>query len=144
MPIKPKIERFVKSQGRRPRVLVSNMGRKSHDPDNQQLATLLAEAGFDVDISPLHQTPKGTARMAVENDVHVICILTRENSPQTQMAELTRELKANHAENVKIVMGGAIPRSDDKFFLGAGIDLILGSVPADEGEINRIIDLLEP
>jgi methylmalonyl-CoA mutase len=143
MPIKPKIERFVKNRGRRPRVLVSNMGRKSHDPDNQLLSTMLAEAGFDVDISPLHQTPSGTARMAVENDVHMICILTTEQDQQIQIADLTRELKVVCAENVKIVLVSARHGADDDDHLAAGVDLVLHSVPVDEGEITRLLNLSE-
>ena len=59
------------------------------------------------------------------------------------ITDLTRELKAERAENVKIVMGGTIPRSDYKFLYGAGVDLILISVPADKAEINQLLDLFE-
>ena len=73
MLIKQRIEQFVKREGRRPRILVSNIDKKNHNHDTKLLGTLLAESGFDVDLGPLHQTPRGTARMAIENDVHVIC-----------------------------------------------------------------------
>jgi methylmalonyl-CoA mutase len=32
----------------------------------------LRTSGFDVDISPMFQTPEEAAKMAVENDVHVV------------------------------------------------------------------------
>ncbi len=139
--IKQRIELFVKREGRRPRILVSNMGKKSHDHDAKLLATSFAESGFDVDISPLHQTPRGTARMAIENDVHVICFLSTENKHKSLGADLVKVLKEGQAENVRIVMGGAIPRSDHKFLYGAGVDLILSSVPADRAAINQLLDL---
>ena len=81
MQIKPRIDQFVRREGRRPRVLVSSMGKRGHDQDVNLLASLLAETGFDVDISPLHQTPRGTARMAIENDVH-LCLLYTSPSPR--------------------------------------------------------------
>ena len=143
MLIKHRIEQFVSREGRRPRILVSNMGRENHDHDTKLLAAFYAESGFDVDISPLHQTPRGTARMANENDVHVICFLSTEKRHNIMITDLTRELKAERAENVKIVMGGTIPRSDYKFLYGAGVDLILNSVPADKAEINQLLDLFE-
>ena len=143
MLIKQRIEQFVKREGRRPRILVSNLGRENHDHDTKLLAAFFAESGFDVDISPLHQTPRGTARMENENDVHVICFLSTENRHKSLIADLAKELKAEFAENVKIVMGGAIPRSDYKFLYGAGVDLILSSVPTDETVINRLLDLFE-
>ena len=143
MSIKQRIEQFVKEDGRRPRILVSNMGIKSHDHDTKLLASFFAEAGFDVDISPLHQTPRGTARMAIENDVHVICFLSTENRHKSLITELIKVLKAEQAENVRIVMGGAIPRSDYKFLYGAGVDLIFNSVPTDRCTIKRLLDLLD-
>ncbi len=143
MLIKQRIEQFVKREGRRPRVLVSNMGKNNHDHDTKLLATFFAESGFDVDISPLHQTPRGTARMAIENDVHVICFLSTENKHKSLGADLVKVLKEGQAENVRIVMGGAIPRSDYKFLYGAGVDLILNSVPADRAAINQLLDLFE-
>jgi methylmalonyl-CoA mutase len=143
MLIDQKIEQFVKRAGRRPRVLVSSMGKKPHDKDTRLLATLFAEKGFDVDISPLHQTPRGTARMAIENDVHIICFLSTENNHKKLVTELAKVLKAEKAENIRIVIGGAIPRSDNRFLYGAGVDLILSSVPADRAAINQLLDLFQ-
>jgi methylmalonyl-CoA mutase len=142
-PIKRRIEQFVKREGRRPRILVSNMGPDNHDHDTKLLAASFAESGFDVDISPLRQTPCGTARMAIENDVHVICFLSSDTKHKRLITDMARELKAEHAENVRIVLGGAIPRSDYKFLYGAGVALILRSLPADDGEINQLLDLFE-
>ncbi|MBT8372945.1 MAG: cobalamin-dependent protein [Deltaproteobacteria bacterium] len=119
------------------------MGKNRHDQNTRLLATIFAETGFDVDISPLHQTPRRTARMAIENDVHVICFLSTINNHKKLVTELVQVLKAEKAENIRIVIGGAIPRSDYKFLFGAGVDLILNSVPADKGEINKLLNLFE-
>ena len=140
---KKRIERFVSREGRRPRILVSNLGQKSQDHDTKLLAAFFAESGLDVDISPLHQTARGTAKMANENDVHAICFLSTENRHKIMITDLARELKTEGVENVKIVIGGAIPRSDHNFLYGAGVDLILNSVPADRTEINKLLDLFE-
>jgi methylmalonyl-CoA mutase len=143
MPIKQRIEQFVKREGRRPRILVSTMGKKCHDHDTRRLAAFLAESGFDVDIGPLNQTSRGTARMAIENDVHAICFLSAENRHKGLITDLTKHLQAERAENVRIVMGGAIPRSDYKFLYGAGVDLILSAVPPDGAALNQLFDLFE-
>jgi len=143
MLIEQKIEKFLKRAGRRPRILVSSMGKKRHDQNTRLLATIFAESGFDVDISPLHQTPRRTARMAIENDVHIICFLSTINNHKKIVTELTKVLKAENAEDIRIVIGGAIPRADYKFLYGAGVDLILNSVPADSAEIDKLFDLFE-
>ena len=115
MLIDQRIEQFVKRAGRRPRILISSMGKKRLDQDTRLLATIFAETGFDVDISPLHQTPRSTARMAIENDVHIICFLSTENNHKKLVTELAKVLKAENAENIRIVIGGAIPQSDYDF-----------------------------
>jgi len=142
MQIKQRIEQFVSREGRRPRVLVSNMARRSHDQDTNLLASLFAETGFDVDISPLHQTPRGTARMAIENDVHLICFLSIENNHKKLATDLVKDLKAENADNIGIVMGGKIPPSDYDFLYGAGVDLILNSALIEVESVNRLFDLI--
>jgi methylmalonyl-CoA mutase len=143
MDIKQRIEQFVQRQGRRPRILVGDMDQKNHDHDTKLLAACFAEAGFDVDISPPHQTPRGTARMAVENDVHLICCLSTENRHKHLITDLVEMLKAEEVVNVNIIMGGVIPPSDYKFLTDAGVDLILNSVPVDRVTINRLLDFFE-
>ena len=143
MDIKQRIEHFVQRQGRRPRILVGNLDQKNHDHDTKLLATCFAEAGFDVDISPPHQTPRGTARMAIENDVHLICCLSTENKHKHLITDLVKLLKAEEAENVNIIMGGVIPPSDYNFLTDAGVDLILSSIPADKATLYQILDFFE-
>ena len=143
MDIKQRIEQFVQRQGRRPRILVGNLDQKNHDHDTKLLATCFAEAGFDVDISPPHQTPRGTARMAIENDVHLICCLSTENKHKHLITDLVKLLKAEEAENVNIIMGGVIPPSDYNFLTDAGVDLILSSIPADKSTLYQILDFFE-
>jgi hypothetical protein len=45
-----------------------------HDRGARVMASGLADLGFDVDISPLFQTPKEVALQAVDADVHVVGI----------------------------------------------------------------------
>ncbi len=65
-------EGFKEKEGRRPRILVTKMGQDGHDRGIKVIATAFADFGFDVDISPMFQTPEEAARMAVENDVHLV------------------------------------------------------------------------
>ena len=65
-------ERFAEADGRRPRILVAKMGQDGHDRGQKVIASAFADLGFDVDIGPLFATPEEVARMAVENDVHIV------------------------------------------------------------------------
>jgi methylmalonyl-CoA mutase len=81
--------------------------------------------------------------MAIENDVHIICFLSIENNHKELVMELARALKAEQAENIRILVGGAIPRSDYDFIYSAGVDQILNSVRIDKEAVNRLLDLFE-
>ena len=61
------------------------------------IATAFADLGFDVDISPLFQTPKEVARHAVENDVHVLGVSTLAGGHKTL---LTQRADAHHVHVV--------------------------------------------
>lgn len=143
MVLQQKIEQFVKRAGRRPRILASSMGKTRHDQDTRRLAAGFAEAGFDVDIGPLKQTPEEAARMAIENDVHIICFLSTQNRHKKLVTDLARVLKEQHAENIRIVIGGAIPRSDYAYLYDAGAGLILNSGRVNNTSIIKLLDLFE-
>ncbi|MHC4104856.1 MAG: methylmalonyl-CoA mutase, partial [Planctomycetota bacterium] len=70
--IRKRTDIFTEKHGRRPRILVTKMGQDGHDRGIKVIATAYADLGFDVDISPMFQTPEEAAKMAIENDVHVV------------------------------------------------------------------------
>lgn len=141
--IKQRIEQFVKRQGRRPRILVSSLGKNGPDQENKLIASIFAESGFDVDIGPPHQTPQTIARMAVENDVHVVCLLSQENAHEEMVTDLAKALHGENAKDIRIVLGGAIPEADNDSLYSAGVDLVFNSGPVDLVSINRLLDLFE-
>ena len=65
---------FSDTYGRRPRVLVSRFQKAASSHEVERIASLLADLGFDVDINPLVQHADQAARMAIENDVHVVVV----------------------------------------------------------------------
>lgn len=117
---------FEKREGRRPRILVAKMGQDGHDRGAKVIATAFADMGFDVDIGPLFQTPKETARQAVENDVHVVGASSLAAGHKTLIPELYKELKTLGREDIMIVAGGVIPVQDYEFLLNNGASLIFG------------------
>jgi methylmalonyl-CoA mutase len=76
------VEQFAKLEGRRPRIMIAKMGQDGHDRGAKVIATSFADIGFDVDIGPLFQTPGEAAKQAVENDVHIFCLLYTSPSPR--------------------------------------------------------------
>jgi methylmalonyl-CoA mutase len=86
---------FVEEHGRRPRMLVCKMGQDGHDRGAKVVATAFADAGFDVDLSPMFATPAEVARQAVENDVHVVGASSLAAGHKTLVPELVEELASS-------------------------------------------------
>ena len=90
-------DEFAGKQGRRPRILIAKMGQDGHDRGAKVVATAYADLGFDVDIGPLFQQPEEAARMAAENDVHVVGISSLAGGHKTLLVQLRRGTQARSA-----------------------------------------------
>jgi methylmalonyl-CoA mutase len=129
---------FAKSEGRRPRILVAKMGQDGHDRGAKVIATAFADLGFDVDLGPLFQTPEEVARMAVENDVHVLGISTLAGGHMTLVPEVIQELKRLGRQDILVVVGGVIPPQDFEALRKAGAAGVFGPgtrIPVSAQEI---------
>ena len=119
-------DEFAKQQGRRPRILVAKMGQDGHDRGAKVIATSFADIGFDVDIGPLFSTPSEVARMAMENDVHIVGVSSLAAGHKTLIPELINELKKVGREDAMVVAGGVIPKQDYQFLYNAGLTAVFG------------------
>ncbi|MFO7577374.1 MAG: methylmalonyl-CoA mutase [Pelovirga sp.] len=124
--LKQRVDAFAAREGRRPRILIAKMGQDGHDRGAKVVATAYADAGFDVDVGPLFQTPDEAAKMAVENDVHVVGVSSLAAGHKTLVPQLAAELKKLGAEDIVIVCGGVIPRQDYDALYTAGAARIFG------------------
>jgi methylmalonyl-CoA mutase len=124
--LKKRIDDFAAKEGRRPRILVAKMGQDGHDRGAKVVATAYADAGYDVDVGPLFQTPEEAAKMAVENDVHVVGVSSLAAGHKTLVPQLAAELKKLGAVDIAIVCGGVIPRQDYEALYAAGAAKIFG------------------
>lgn len=124
--IQKSVEDFAREAGRRPRMLVAKMGQDGHDRGAKVIATAFADIGFDVDISPMFQTPEEAARMAVENDVHVVGVSSQAAGHKTLVPQLIKALKKQGANDIKVVCGGVIPPQDYQALYDAGVAAVYG------------------
>ncbi|MBF0131222.1 MAG: methylmalonyl-CoA mutase [Magnetococcales bacterium] len=124
--LKKDVDSFTAKDGRRPRMLVVKMGQDGHDRGAKVIASAFADAGFDVDLAPLFQTPEEVAQQAVENDVHVVGVSTLAGAHTTLIPQLIEELKKKNAGDVVVVCGGVIPKQDYDELRAAGVAEIFG------------------
>ncbi|MEZ4576844.1 MAG: methylmalonyl-CoA mutase family protein [Desulfobacterales bacterium] len=141
--LRKRTQAFAEKEGRRPRMLVSKMGQDGHDRGSKVVATAFADFGFDVDISPMFQTPEEAARMAVENDVHVVGVSSLAAGHKILVPELIAALNKEGAEDVLVVVGGIIPPSDYEFLYQAGVSKIFGPGTVITESANQVLNALE-
>ncbi len=140
--IRTEVEDFEKAHGRRPRILVAKLGQAGHDRGAKVIATSFADLGFDVDVGPLFSTPQEVARMAVENDVHVVGVSTQAAGHKTLVPQLVQALAQEGATDIRVVVGGVIPKKDYDALKQAGVVCIFGPgtpVPQAARDVLRAI-----
>jgi methylmalonyl-CoA mutase len=119
-------DEFAAAHGRRPRILIAKMGQDGHDRGAKVVASACADLGFDVDIGPLFQQPEEVARMAADNDVHVVGISSLAGGHKTLLVQLVEELKKIGREDILVVVGGVIPPQDHEFLKNNGAAAVFG------------------
>ncbi|NTV06918.1 MAG: methylmalonyl-CoA mutase [Chlorobiaceae bacterium] len=117
---------FASLDGRRPRIMVSKVGQDGHDRGSKVIAAGFADVGFDVDISPLFQTPEEVVQQALDNDVHLIGISSLAAGHKTLIPKIIEELKTKQREDILVIAGGIIPEKDHAFLYEKGVAGIFG------------------
>ncbi|WP_291962370.1 methylmalonyl-CoA mutase [Maribacter sp.] len=135
-------DKFAEQDGRRPRIMVAKMGQDGHDRGAKVVATGYADLGFDVDIGPLFQTPKETAKQAVENDVHILGISSLAGGHKTLVPEVVKELKSYGREDIMVIVGGVIPKQDYDFLKQAGATAVFGPGTKISDAAIQLLELL--
>ena len=119
-------DEIAEQEGRRPRIMIAKMGQDGHDRGAKVVATGYADLGFDVDIGPLFQTPEEAAKQAVENDVHFLGVSSLAAGHKTLVPKVIKALKQYGREDIKVIVGGVIPKQDYDFLLQEGAVGIFG------------------
>jgi methylmalonyl-CoA mutase len=141
--IRKRTDAFSEKHGRRPRILVTKMGQDGHDRGIKVVATAYADLGFDVDISPMFQTPEEAAKMAIENDVHWVGVSTLTAGHKTLVPQLIDALKKEGGKDIRVVVGGVIPPVDYDFLYKQGAVGIFGPGTSILDSANQVLNTLE-
>jgi methylmalonyl-CoA mutase len=140
--IRKRCDEFKEANGRRPRILVAKMGQDGHDRGFKVIATAYADLGFDVDVSPMFQTPEEVAKMAVENDVHAVGVSSLAAGHKALVPALTEELKKKGGSDIKVIVGGIIPPADYDFLQKAGASAIFGPGTVVTASADQVLNIL--
>ena len=143
--IRNRTAKFAENRGRRPRILITRIDPMCADRAVKILATALADMGFDVDINTSVQSPVEIARLALENDVHVVGIPGISEANRKLISNLIRTLASKGNKNMLAALWTRFKPDDSPAFIKSRPGRVVGFTDdihtADCA--NRILDLLE-
>ncbi|MBX9480702.1 methylmalonyl-CoA mutase [Yersinia enterocolitica] len=135
-------QHFLEQNGRHPRILIAKMGQDGHDRGAKVIASAYSDLGFDVDLSPMFSTPEEIARLAVENDVHVIGASSLAAGHKTLIPELVAALRQYNRQDICVVAGGVIPPQDYAFLRERGVAAIYGPGTPMLASVRDVLQLI--
>jgi methylmalonyl-CoA mutase C-terminal domain/subunit len=94
------------------RILVAKPGLDGHDRGAKVVARALADAGYEVVYTGLHQTPEMIASAAVQESVDAVGLSIMSGAHMTLFPAVMDALKAKGAGDVLVFGGGIVPKDD--------------------------------
>ena len=124
---------------RKLRILVAKPGLDGHDRGAKVVARALADAGYEVVYTGLHQTPEMIAAAAVQEAVDAVGLSIMSGAHMTLFPAVIDALKARGAGDVVVFGGGIVPKDDLPRLAEIGVARIF----TPGASTNEIVDWVE-
>jgi len=124
---------------RKLRILVAKPGLDGHDRGAKVVARALADAGYEVVYTGLHQTPEMIAAAAVQESVDAVGLSIMSGAHMTLFPAVIDALKARGAGDVVVFGGGIVPKDDLPKLEAIGVSKIF----TPGASTNEIVDWVE-
>ena len=102
------------------RVLVAKPGLDGHDRGAKLVARALRDAGFEVIYTGIRQKPEVIASIALQEDVDLVGLSILSGAHVGLTRKTVEALRDVGADDVQVVGGGTVPRSDVQTLLDLG------------------------
>ena len=124
---------------RKLRILVAKPGLDGHDRGAKVVARALADAGYEVVYTGLHQTPDMIAAAAVQEAVDAVGLSIMSGAHMTLFPAVIEALRARGAGDVVVFGGGIVPKDDLPKLAAIGVAKIF----TPGASTNEIIEWVE-
>ena len=115
------------------RILVGKPGLDGHDIGAKIVALTLRDAGAEVIYTGLRRTPQQIAQVAVDEGVDAVGLSILSGSHKELVADVLVQLRELKAGNVKVFVGGTIPRVDQDVLREMGVAAVFtADMPLDD------------
>ena len=127
------------SSARKLRILVAKPGLDGHDRGAKVVARALADAGYEVVYTGLHQTPEMIAAAAVQEAVDAVGLSIMSGAHMTLFPAVIEALKSRGVGDVVVFGGGIVPKDDLPKLANIGVAKIF----TPGASTNEIIEWVE-
>lgn len=108
--------------GKKIRILVAKPGLDGHDRGAKIIALALRDAGMEVIYSGLHQSIDQIISTAVQETVDIIGLSIMTGAHMSICKRLLERMTADGLSEVRLVVGGVIPKDDVPKLKELGVD----------------------
>src|SRR5580704_13111822 len=126
-------------KNRKLRILVAKPGLDGHDRGAKVVARALADAGYEVVYTGLHQTPEMIAAAALQEAVDAVGLSIMSGAHMTLFPAVIDALKARGAGDVVVFGGGIVPKDD----LAKLAEIGVAKIFTPGASTNEIVDWVE-
>ena len=106
------------------KVLIAKPGLDGHDRGAKVVVQALRDAGMEVVYTGLKRTPEEIVAEAVQEDVDVVGLSILSGAHLPLSRRVLEGLRAQGADDVKVVVGGIVPPRDVDALLAAGVSRV--------------------
>ena len=126
------------------RVLVAKPGLDGHDRGAKLVARTLRDAGFEVIYTGIRQRPEVIASVALQEDVQIVGLSILSGAHLALTQKTADALRAVGADDVLLVVGGTIPKSDVERLEAAGAAAVYPTGTPLEDLVESMRTLSQP
>jgi methylmalonyl-CoA mutase C-terminal domain/subunit len=112
------------STERKIRILVAKPGLDGHDRGAKVVARALADAGYEVIYTGLHQTPDMIASAAIQEAVDLVGLSIMSGAHMTLFPAVQKALEKRGVVDLPVFGGGIVPEEDKAALLAGGVNAI--------------------
>jgi methylmalonyl-CoA mutase C-terminal domain/subunit len=106
------------------KILIAKPGLDGHDRGAKVVAQALRDAGVEVVYTGLKRTPEEIVQEAIQEDVDVIGLSILSGAHVPLSRRVVEGLRAQGADEIKVVVGGIIPPRDVAPLLALGVSRV--------------------
>ena len=129
---------------RRLRILVAKVGLDGHDRGAKVVARGLADAGYEVIYTGLHQTPEMIAAAAQQESVDAVGLSIMSGAHMTHFPAVLEALRSRGAGEVVVFGGGIVPDDDAAALTAQGVAAIFTPGTSTQAIVEWIERVLRP